>query len=72
MSDDFDEIVDFFTSGCVLLAKGVEDNAAVDIDIFWERVVLECIFCVDDWWRCVFLLLFGFLSEESLVIFKIL
>ena len=34
VSDDFDEIVDFFTSGCVLLAKGVEDNAAVDIDIF--------------------------------------
>ena len=39
--DEVDEVVDLLAAIGVLIAEGVEDDAAVDVDVLAEGVVLE-------------------------------
>ena len=71
-ADEMDEVIDFLTSTCILIAKGVEDDAAVDVDILAERVVLQCIAGVDNWGGHILFLLSGLLAQEGLVVFEVL
>ncbi len=66
------EIVDFFASVGVLIAKGVKDDTAVDVYVFAEGVVLKGIASVDDWGSYVLFLLLGLFSEEGLVVLEVL
>ena len=70
--DEMDEIVDLLAAAGVLIAEGVEDDAAVDVDVLAEGVVLEGVARVDDWRGDVFLLLPRLLLEEGLVILEVL
>ena len=71
-SNELDKICYLGTSTRVLVAQRVEDHRTVDVHVFGKRVVLEGVFGIDDWGRCIFLLLFGLFPKEDLVVLKVL
>ena len=56
----------------IFVTERVQNDGAVDVNIFTERVVLKCVSCIDNRRSSVFLLLFCFLSEKGLIVLKVL
>lgn len=71
-ANEMHKIVDFFASACILIAKRVEDDTAIDINIFAEGVVLQCISSVYDRGSHILLFLSGLLAEKGLVVLEVL
>lgn len=66
------EISDLRASRCILIVEGIEDDAAVDVYVPAERVVLQRIPRIHHWRVDVFLLLLCLFLEEGLIIFEVL
>lgn len=66
------KVVDLLAPIGVLIAERVEDDAAVNVYIFAEGIVLQCVASVDDRRRYVLLLLSCLFLEERLVVLEIL
>ena len=72
MPDELDELSDPVAAGKVVVVEGVENDAAVDVDVLAEGVVLKGETSVNHRRSHVLLLLLGLLSEKSLVQLKVL
>ena len=72
VADELHEVGDAGAPGQVVVVEGVQDYAAVDVDVFAKGVVLQCKTGVDHGRTNVLLLLFRLLSEESLVQLEVL
>ena len=72
MPDELYELSDSVAAGKVVVVEGVENDAAVDVDVLAEGVVLKGETSVDHRRTHVLLLLLGLLPKESLVEFKVL
>lgn len=70
--DEVDEVIDLLAAVGVLIAEGVEDDAAVDVDVLAEGVVLKGVSSVDDRRGDVLFLLPGLLLKKGLVILEVL
>ena len=72
MPDELDELSDPVAAGKVVVVEGVENDAAVDVDVLAEGVVLKGETSVNHRRSHVLLLLLGLLPEKSLVQLKVL
>ena len=61
------KIIDFPASGVILIREGIQNDRAVDVDVFAEGVVLEDISGINDRVRHIFLLLLCFFLKEIVI-----
>lgn len=66
------EVSDLRASRCILVVEGIEDDAAVDVHVPAERVVLQRIARIHHGRVDVLFLLLRLFLEEGLVVFEVL
>lgn len=65
--NQMNKIIDFPASGVILIREGIQNDRAVDVDVFAEGVVLEDISGINDRVRHIFLLLLCFFLKEIVI-----
>jgi hypothetical protein len=70
--EEFDEIGYPFAFLIVLIRQSIQDNRAVNIHIFTNRIVLQCSFSIDDRISNHSLLLLDLLPEEPCIDIQVL